>query len=66
MPIPSATLATKTVAIFNEIPVIPITPNRIIIAAIIGMEAYKPFKAERRIRPTMMMTKIMAIDILPN
>ena len=57
MPIPSATLATSTVAIFNEIPVRPITPKRMIIAAMIGIDANKPFRIDLNMRPTMIITK---------
>lgn len=63
---PSATLATRTVAIFSEIPVSPITPNKIMIAAMIGIEAYKPLIKDLSIKPTMMITNMMAMEILPN
>jgi hypothetical protein len=42
------------------------TPNRIIMAAMMGREAYNPFKKDRSISPTIIMTKMMAIEILPN
>ena len=65
MPMPSATLATSTVAIFSDIPVKPIKPNKMLMAAIMGNETSKPLDPERKMNPTINMTQTMAIKILP-
>ena len=62
---PIATLATKTVAIFNGMPVIPMKPYNITIVAIIGSPANIPSFKDLNMILIMVITKTTAIKTLP-